>query len=1054
MLDSSYKPKELEEEVRVYWETNDIRRKVEESRIGGKIAGYVEGPPTLNGDPHIGHIRGRFYKDLWFRYTTLTGKHVIFRGGWDTQGLPVELQAAKELGITGGKQDIINFGMEKLVAKAKEMIARYYKSWISADRLLGVMMDHQKDYWTYKDEYIEREWQILKAAWEDGLLGESYRVVGYCPSCQTALSHSEVSSEYEMLEDPSLYYKAKLRNHDRRYIVLWTTMPFTLITDVMVGANPNAKYSIVEVNEEEWVIASSRLNDLMRELGISGYKVKGEIFGSELKGERYYYPLSEEVPKQAELDEKFNTHLIVLDDTVDISTGTGLVHMAPSNGEIDFEVARREGLPVFCPFDDTVHFTSDAGKYAHVFARDADTLVVEDLKKKGLLVNISKVVHEYPTCWRSHHRLIWLSRREYFYWIDRIGDRALKAAQDVEYFFEAPKNRFLNIIKEMKPWCISRERVWGAPLPIWKCSGCGEKIALFSRKEIIENAFELPDGPNFELHRPWIDRVVIRCRKCGGRAFREAFVLDAWHNSGASQYAAFTDEEYERFVPLEFLTEGIDQTRGWAYSLLVLGVIFSREPRSAYKAFLFQGHILGPDEAKMSKSLGNIIDGNETLMANSVDALRFYFAWKVSPISTLVFKPDEIRGRPFQVLNTLYHLHVYLQQNSTVDGFDDRKYGVDWALERGKIGFLDKWIMSRIQEIIENTVRAYARAEYNEAARILENFIIEELSQKYVPSIRRELWTDEPDTVNRRMTIYSILSHCLKTVDILLHPISPYITEKLYQECFNNKKESILMEELPTVRGGLINKEFERKFQVIDKIASEVNALRMKAKLKRRWPVEKVVVVFDKMEEFTDQEREILKENINVKQLEITDDLSSAPLQYNLKPNMQILGRKLKGDLPILLEHLTKKSTARLSERLRKNKVAIVRLKNKMIKLEEGDFQYFLEPKKDYQFVEVTGMKICMKTRRDEKLIREGTLRDVARRIQAYRKERGLNPVQIVKNVKIWSDDEELIDTIEEKQEELRFLIRSEKITIAKEYDENWKKQEMDDKTLMIYIET
>lgn len=1053
MLDSSYRPKELEEEVRAYWEKSDARRKVEESRMGGEVAGYVEGPPTLNGDPHIGHIRGRFYKDLWFRYTTLTGKHVIFRGGWDTQGLPVELQAAKELGITGGKQDIVDFGMEKLVAKAKEMVATYHKSWISADRLLGVMMDHDKDYWTYKDEYIEREWKILKAAWEEGLLGESYRVVGYCPSCQTALSHSEVSSEYEMLEDPSLYYKAKLRGHERRYIVLWTTMPFTLITDVMVGANPNARYSIVEVNGEEWIIASNRVNDLMRELEISEFEVKGEISGSELKGERYLYPLAEEVPRQAELDKEFNTHVIVLDETVDISTGTGLVHMAPSNGEIDFEVAKREGLPIFSPFDDMVRFTSDAGKYAQIFARDADPIVVEDLKRKGLLVKISKIVHEYPTCWRSHHRLVWLTRREYFYWVDRIGERALEAAQKVEYFFEAPKNRFLNIIKEMKPWCISRERVWGAPLPIWKCSACGEKIPLFSRNEIIENAIELPDGPDFELHRPWIDRIVIRCSRCGGKAFREAFVLDAWHNSGASQYAAFTDEEYDRLVPVEFLTEGIDQTRGWAYSLLILGVILSKAPRPAYKAFLFQGHILGPDEAKMSKSLGNIIDGNKTLMDNSVDALRFYFAWKVSPISTLVFKPDEILGRPFQVLNTLYHLHVYLQQNSIVDGFDDKKYSLDWAINKGEINFLERWILSRTQKILEHAVKAYSRAEYNEAARILENFIIEELSQKYVPSIRRELWTDDPNTANRRLTIYSVLSYCLKTVDILLHPICPYITEKLYQECFSDKKECILIEEIPPIRSELISEEVERKFQTMDKINSEINSLRMKAKLKRRWPVDRVVVVFEKMEEFTDREREILRENLNVKHLDITDDPSSAPIQYNLRPNMQALGKKLKGDLPNLLKYLEKTDTAKLSKALMRKKTVILKLGKKKIKLEQDDFQYFLEPKRGYALAEAPGMKICMNTKRDQKLIREGTLRDIARRIQAYRKEKGLNPIQVVKEVKIWSDDKELMDTVREKGEELRFLVRSEKVNIAREYGGDWKRQEVDDKVLMIYIE-
>jgi len=1052
MLKVSYQSKEVEEAIRTYWESHQIRKKVEERKDQEKTVGYVEGPPTLNGEPHIGHIRGRFYKDLWFRYLTLSGKNVIFRGGWDTQGLPVELQAAKELGITGGKQEILNFGTEKLVAKAKDMIQKYYSSWITSDRLLGVMMDHDKDYWTYKDEYIEREWQILEAAWEEGLLGESYRVVGYCPSCQTALSHSEVSSEYEMLEDPSLYYKAKLRGYENRFIVLWTTMPFTLITDEMVAANPNAKYSIVEINNEEWIIASNRLNDLMKELGIEVFKIKEEIIGSDLKGERYYYPLAEEVPKQVELEEKFKTHVIVLDDTVDISTGTGLVHMAPSNGEIDFEIAQREGLPTFNPFDESINFTSDAGKYAGIFVRDTDPIIIEDLRRKGFLVSASKIVHEYPTCWRSHHRLVWLTRREYFYWVDKIGDRALKAAENVEYFFEAPKHRFLNIIKEMKPWCISRERVWGTPLPIWTCSICGEKTALFSRKEIVENALELPDGKNFELHRPWIDRVVIKCRKCGGKGFREPFVLDTWHNSGSSQYAAFTNDEYKKYVPVEFLTEGIDQTRGWAYSLLILSVIFNKAPKSAFKAFLFQGHILGPDETKMSKSLGNIIDGNKTLMENSVDAIRFYLAWKISPIATLVFNPNEISGRPFQVLNTLYHLHVYLQQNSTIDNFDDKKYSIEWVLSKGEIYFLDRWILSRTQRTVENTVKAYNNAEYNEAARIIESFVIEELSQKYVPAIRKELWMDDPNTVKRRMIVYAILSYCLKTIDLLLHPICPFLSEKLYLECFRDRKESLLMENFPPIRKELVSEEIERKFIFIDRMISEANSLRMKTKLKRRWPVEKVVFVLDKIK-FTDEEEEILKDAVNTKQLEILQNLDMAPVQQNLKPNIQILGKKLKKDLPKLLKYLEKEDTVKLSDRLRKEKEVFISLDSTKVKLEEIDFQYIIEPKEGFELLDTTDMKIFMKTARNEELVKEGALRDIARRIQAYRKELGLNPTQIVKNVQVWCDDGELIETIKEKEDELKFLVRSEKINLKENYSQDWKIEEIDNKTLRIHIE-
>jgi len=830
-------------------------------------------------------------------------------------------------------------------------------------------------------------------------------------------------------------------------------MPFTVVTDIMVAVHPNSSYSIVEVNGEEWIIASNRVNDFMKEVGIEDYRIKGEILGETLKGERYEYPLEEEVPKQGLLDREYNAHVIVLDESVDINTGTGIVHMAPSNGEIDFEIARREGLPIFNPFDDTVCFTKDAGKYAGIFARDADNIVIEDLRRKGLLVHVSKIVHEYPTCWRSHHRLVWLARREYFYWVDKIGDRALKAAEKVEYFFDAPKNRFLNIIREMKPWCISRERVWGTPLPIWVCSSCGEKIGLFSRKEIIENAIELPDGENFELHRPWIDRIVVRCKKCGGKAYREPFVLDTWHNSGASPYAAFTDEEYRKYVPVEFLTEGIDQTRGWAYSLLILSVILTRGPNSPYKAFLFQGHILGPDESKMSKSLGNIIDANKTLKENSVDAVRFYLVWKNSPIATLVFKPDEIYGRPFQVLNTLYHLHVYLQQNSVLDNFDDSIYKIDWCMSNNLLTFFDKWILSRCQRLIESVSKYYARAEYNEAARELERFIIEELSQKYVPFVRRELWTDDPKTLKRRLAIYAVLSYCLKNVDILLHPISPFVTEKLYLECFKERKESILFERLPVQRRELVDDGLESKFKLIDEMVSETNSLRMKAKLKRRWPVERAVFVFDKMVEFNEEEFFILRELCNVKQLDIYSNLNLAPVKLDMKPILQNLGKRFKRDLPLLLDNLNKVDKSALAQELKEKNEAKIEFDGKVFTLYKDDFEYLIVPEKGYMMQDTSFGKVILKVERNEELIREGLLRDIARRIQAYRKELGLNPAQVVKSVLVWTDDEEVSETIKIYLNELKFLVRAENVILAKDAKEDWKMIEFDDKSLALKIE-
>src|SRR3989344_4416819 len=529
-LAKEFEPKKIEDSVRSYLTSIPVQKLIFDSENKNQKITFIEGPPTMNGEPHAGHLRGRVFKDLWYRFNTLRGFKIIFNAGWDTQGLPVELQAEKELGMTKGKSEITDdAGIEKLVSECKKIVHKYHEKWISVDRQLGMSFNQENAYWTYKDEFIEREWQFLKKAHENKILTEGYRVVAYCPSCQTSLSHSEVNQGYEEVTDPSLYYKVKLQDEDS-FLIVWTTMPFTLVTDAMVGFNPKEEF-------------------------------------------------------------------------VDVNTGSGIVHLSPANGEEDYNIATKRKVAIFNPINDEVKFTQDAGTYAGLFVRDADEKITQTLREKNALVRLGKIKHKYPLCWRSHHKIVWLARREYFYMLDRLGDKAIKAAEAVEYFFDQPKNRFLEIIKEKHPWCISRERFWGCPLPIWNCKNCGHTELLFSRKEIVKAASELPDGQNFELHRPWIDRIVINCKKCKSRMQREEFVLDTWHNSGSAPYSSLTDEEYKKSIPAPFLTEGIDQTRGWAYTLLIENVILNNKPIAPFRSFLFQGHVLDKNGNKMSKSL-------------------------------------------------------------------------------------------------------------------------------------------------------------------------------------------------------------------------------------------------------------------------------------------------------------------------------------------------------------------------------------------------------------------------------------------------------------------
>ena len=794
-LPTDYRPLELETAVREFWMKNQIREKLEkrENEPNKGFLGYVEGPPTLNGIPHIGHARGRVMKDIRYRWRTMQGYYMPFWAGWDCQGLPVELEVEKLLGVKNKRELLEHVGMERFIEECKKAILKYHKMWLEADNRLGIFINQEKAYWTYRDEYIEREWQILKRAWEQNLLEEGHYVVAYCPGCQTSLSSAEVGYEgsYKEVEDPSLYFKFKVTGTQNEYFLVWTTMPFTVATDTMLAVKPEAEYVKVKVGEEIWIMMGQRVEPIMQELGIKCFMILEKFLGKTLEGTAYDYPLKDIIPKQAELETKHPlVHHVVGEDFVDVETATGVVHLSPGNGEDDFWAANRRGVPIFAPFDDEVKFTKDGGAFAGVFARDADKLVVEELKNRNALVEVKKVKHEYPTCWRSHHKLVWLARKEYFLRTDKINAKVLEAADKVEYFFEEPKNRFVAFLKESKPWCISRERIWGTPLPVWACEKCNHKHVLGSKAELIAMAEEKVPA-NFELHKPWVDRVTLKCDKCGGVMRREDFVLDTWHNSGASPYARFNDSEYCRYVPTAFLTEGIDQTRGWANSLLLEHVILTGKAESPYKAFLFQGLTQDNKGRKMSKSIGNVIETNKLLETTSADLSRFYMMRKCPVIDFMNFDPQELSRRTYQILSTLYHLSRFFSQNAEFDQFQPQKFTVDWASENGLLDNPDRWLLSKMQQKIVEYDQKLEACQFNVAVAILEDFVIETLSRLYVPMIRKELWTDEPDTRQRRQAIYAVLHYALKTITLLFNPVTPYLSEALYQNIYRKFDSSL-----------------------------------------------------------------------------------------------------------------------------------------------------------------------------------------------------------------------------------------------------------------------
>jgi len=858
-LGHTYSPHSVEKEVAEFWSNNGVFHKWKHWRGGPRFT-FLEGPPTTNGMPHVGHIRGRTYKDVVLRFHRLLGYDVWVQGGWDMQGMPVEWEVEKRLKLRS-KKDIEKYGLEKFALACNALVDEYLEQWKEwGTRRLGLWLDLDNAYETRKPNYLEYAWRIVKKAHEMGLLTEDYRVLWFCPRCETSLSDHEVALGYEEREDPSIYVKFRVEGSENEYLVIWTTTPWTLIDNEAVAVHPDYIYAKVEVGGERWWVAEQLVPKLMELWGVKEWKILEVRRGKELQGLRYVHPFHEEVPERGT-----RPHYVVVADFVTLDQGTGLVHIAPGHGPEDFEVAKKYGLKVTNSVEVNGVYNELAGKFAGKYVHDVDKEVIEVLKKKGLLVYADKIRHEYPHCWRCGTKLILRADRQWFIAVSKIREKMYTELQRVNVVPQKLRDRFDVFVQNARDWNISRSRVWGTPLPVWRCKKDGRILVVGSIEELKRLAKELPPVDDFKLvHRPWIDSVVLKTEDCD-EWVREPYVMDVWLDSGVAWIAAVDGERnrelWTQLFPYDFVTEGIDQTRGWFYSLLATSVLYTG--KAPYKTILIQGLILDKHGQKMSKSKGNVVWAKDLFEKYGADPVRLYILSKAAPWEDLAFDPDEVK-HVISDLNILWNVVKFAETYMSLDGFSKDKYPLEeWlnkALEE------DKWLLSELN-LLTVKVKEYLRNfEFHKAANLWREFVVETLSHRYIRLLRRRVWLEEstPD----KYAAYSVLFHVLKNVLIIGSVFVPFVAEYLWQ-AFVRKydkeaEESVHLTKYP--EEGAVEEELIKVYGELFKVFSVLAEARNKAGIKLRWPIREAYVA---SANYVDRYKEALKYLGNVKEVKV-----------------------------------------------------------------------------------------------------------------------------------------------------------------------------------------
>ena len=986
---------EREREVEKFWRDNHIFEKSIEDRKDAPTYMFYDGPPTANGKPHIGHALTRVIKDMIPRYRTMKGYKVPRKAGWDTHGLPVEIEVEKELGING-KEQIEKYGVAPFIEKCKESVWKYKSMWEQFSNVIGFWADMDDPYVTYHNSYIESEWWALKQIWDKGLLYKGFKVVPYCPRCGTPLSSHEVAQGYKDVKERSAIVRFKKKDEDV-YFLAWTTTPWTLPSNVALCVNPDEEYSKVKQGDYTYILASALVETVLKE----DYTVLENYKGKELEGIEYE-------PLWGGLNVKGKAWYVVCDNYVTLTDGTGIVHIAPAFGEDDSRIGRNYNLPFVQLVDAQGNLTKET-KWEGVFVKDADKLVLKDLEESGKLFDAPVFEHSYPHCWRCNTPLIYYARESWYIKMTAVKEDIIRNNNTINWIPESiGKGRFGDWLENIQDWAVSRNRYWGTPLNVWICE-CGHMHSIGSIEELKSMSKNCPE--DIELHRPYIDAVTITCPECGKEMKRTPEVLDAWFDSGSMPFAQHhypfeNQEKFEAQYPADFISEAVDQTRGWFYSLLAIStLIFNRAP---YKNVIVMGHVQDEDGQKMSKSKGNAVDPMDALNKFGADAIRWYFYVNSAPWLPNRFHDKAVEEGQRKFLGTLWNTYAFYVLYADIDNFDPTKY----SLEYDKLSVMDKWLLSKLNTLVKTVDDYLSNYKITETARALQSFT-DDMSNWYVRRCRERFWAKgmEQDKINAYMTLYTALI----TLSKISAPMIPFMTEEIYQNLVRsvdkNAPESIHLTDFPKVNEEFIDKDLEVSMDEVLDIVVLGRAARNSANIKNRQPIGNMYVKAENV--LSPFYVEIIEDELNVKAVEFKDDVEEF-VSYSFKPQLKTVGPKygkllgkIKEVLASLDGHVAMKSL---------NDTGSVDFEFDGEKVSLGREDLLIETAKNDDFVTEADNKttVVLDIRLSEELIEEGFVRELISKIQTMRKEAGF---EVVDHIVLSQSGNERIAEIIKKNE-------------------------------------